>query len=89
MSLNKEDVEKMLRDFLTEVQPAVKAEDLTDDAELTALGIESLDVIEMLFEVEDQYGVTVPDEVVQSFVTFKDVVSYITENHEDAAANAG
>lgn len=89
MSLKKEDVEKMLRDFLTEVQPDIKAEDLTDDAELTALGVESLDVIEMLFEVEDQYGVTVPDEVVQSFVTFKDVVSYIMENHEDVAADAG
>ena len=41
------------------------------------LGADSLDTLQMLMALEDTYGITVPDEVLPTFVTVGDVVSYL------------
>lgn len=38
------------------------AGELTGDARLRDLGLDSMRAIDLLFAVEDQYGVTIPDE---------------------------
>jgi acyl carrier protein len=35
-------------------------EDITDDSDLTSLGIESLDLLEIVYEVETQFGIQIP-----------------------------
>ena len=37
------------------------------------LGADSLDVVELLSQLEDEYGVTIPDEEVENLVTVADV----------------
>lgn len=49
---------------------------LTLDAPLDALGIDSLGVAELLFTVEDEFGIVLPPEPVQ-LPTLGDVVHYI------------
>ena len=39
----------------------IDRKELVRDAKLTDLGIESLDVISILFEIEDRFGVVIPD----------------------------
>lgn len=51
-------------------------ESLTLDAPLDGLGIDSLGVAELLFNVEDEFKVTLPPEPVQ-LPTVGDVVRYI------------
>jgi len=41
------------------------------------LGADSLDVVEMLMTIEEEYDVVVPDEVVAGFVTVGDVARYV------------
>lgn len=41
------------------------------------LGADSLDVMMLLMEIEDVYGVTVPDEELATFVTVADVIDYL------------
>ncbi|MFD0312746.1 acyl carrier protein [Streptomyces flavalbus] len=36
--------------------------EITPDASLRALGLDSMQAIELLFEIEDTYGVTLPDD---------------------------
>ncbi len=43
------------------------------------LGADSLDIVEMLMAIEDEFGVNVPDEDAQSLKTVGDVVRYIEE----------
>jgi len=43
------------------------------------LGADSLDVVELLMEIEDRYGVTVPDEVVMSVKTVDDLIRVAVE----------
>ena len=51
---------------------------LTLDAELEALGIDSLGVAELLFNVEDEFHITLSPDSVQLF-TLGDVVRFIDE----------
>ena len=51
---------------------------VTFDAELEALGIDSLGVAELLFNVEDEFNITLSPEAVQ-VQTLGDVVHFIDE----------
>lgn len=53
-------------------------ESLTFDAPLEALGIDSLGVAELLFNIEDEFKVTLPPEPVK-LATVGDVVGYIDD----------
>lgn len=55
----------------TEVSPEAK---FIDD-----LGADSLDIVELLMALEDQYGVEVPDEDAAGILTVGDIVRYIEE----------
>ena len=43
------------------------------------LGADSLDVVEMLMALEDEYGISLPDEVAMKLQTVGDIVRYIDE----------
>jgi len=43
----------------------LKVEDLTPDAQLEALGLDSLSVIEFMFNIEDEFQIKLPDERVE------------------------
>ena len=43
------------------------------------LGADSLDVIEMLMTLEDEYGLTIPDEKISQIKTIGQIVSLIEE----------
>lgn len=53
------------------------ADAITADASLEFLGIDSLGVAELLFNIEDEFGVTLPVEPVDSLATVGDVARFI------------
>jgi len=40
----------------------IKAETVSPDTKLTELGLDSLSIAELLFDVADKYGIDIPDE---------------------------
>lgn len=51
---------------------------VTMDSEIIKdLGADSLDIIEMLMSFEDEYGISIPDEVSQNLKTVGDIVALI------------
>lgn len=44
------------------------------------LGADSLDILQLLMRIEDQYGIVIPDQALAKFETVGDVVSYLEEN---------
>lgn len=44
------------------------------------LGADSLDVVDMLMSLEDEFDVEIPDEKIEKMRTVAEVVSYIEEN---------
>jgi acyl carrier protein len=57
-------------------------QDLADDSRLTDLDLDSLDVINFLFTVEQETGVKIPDEILadDGLESLADFASYIDRN---------
>ncbi len=47
---------------------------------METLGADSLDIVEMIMTIEEEFGVTISDEVVSGFKTVGDVVTYLEDN---------
>ncbi|MBP3447234.1 MAG: acyl carrier protein [Clostridia bacterium] len=47
---------------------------------LDDLGADSLDVVDLIMSVEDEFGVEVPDEALENIRTVEDMVKYIEDN---------
>lgn len=55
--------------------------DVTEEASfIDDLGADSLDIVELVMALEEQFGIAIPDEEAESIKTVGDAVSYITEN---------
>ena len=68
-----EKVSKMLIDQLS-IDPAK----ITPDAEIIKdLGADSLDVVELMMAIEDEYGITLPENDVEGIKTVQDVVNML------------
>lgn len=62
-------------------QLEVKPDTITMDTNIADdLGADSLDVVELLMSIEDEFGVEIPDEKIESLKTVSSVVDYIQDN---------
>ena len=68
-----EKIQEMLAEALN-----LPAEQVTADAKIVDdLGADSLDVVELLSRLEDEYGIMIPDDEVENLVTVGDVAAEI------------
>ncbi len=66
-----EKVKAMLADAL-----GISADKITPEARIIEdLGADSLDVVELLSRLEDEYGITIPDDDVENLKTVGDVAN--------------
>ncbi|MBQ1728887.1 MAG: acyl carrier protein [Oscillospiraceae bacterium] len=65
----KELLTKQLRLKDVEITPASR---IKDD-----LGADSLDILQLLMTIEEERGITIPDEELAHFTTVGDIVSYL------------
>jgi acyl carrier protein len=64
-------------------QLAVDADEVTMEASfIEDLNADSLDLVELIMELEEQFGIQVPDEIADKIVTVGDAVDYIIEHQE-------
>jgi len=69
----KKDIEQTLKESIAR-QKMISVESITLDSSLDDLGITSLDSISLVFDVEDKYGVEVPNEELKKIRTLRDIV---------------
>lgn len=58
--------------------PADKIKESTNIAE--ELGADSLDLVEILMSLEDEFGISIPDEAIPNIKTIGDIVAFIEKN---------
>ena len=59
----------------------VEEEKVTAEASITEdLGAESLDVVDLVMSIEEEFDIEIPDEAVENIKTVGDIVSYIESN---------
>lgn len=75
-------IEQRLRMILKEVDHIDKAEADTVDVQanlVNELGLDSLDSIELVMAVEDEFGVGIDDDVAEKFTSLQDVVTHLLD----------
>ncbi|MCQ2429436.1 MAG: acyl carrier protein [Clostridia bacterium] len=61
----------------------VSADAIKPEAELSAdLGINSIELANLVMLCEDKFGVTIEDEDIHKFITVGDVVTFLEENNK-------
>ncbi len=71
-----------IKEILAE-QLDAEADTMTMESDIAAdLGADSLDVVELLMSIEDEFDVEIPDEAIESIKTIGDLVKYI-EAHKN------
>ena len=57
----------------------VEEDDVTEDASFfDDLGADSLDIVELVMALEEEFGISIPDEQAEGIKTVGDAVNYIT-----------
>lgn len=69
----KKDIEQTLKESIAR-QKMISTENITLDSSLEDLSITSLDAISLVFDVEDKYGVEVPNAELKNIRTLRDIV---------------
>ena len=80
MALSRDEVYERVKSALGE-QLGVDETEITNEASFQDdLDADSLDLVELIMELEDQFGVKIPDEEAQGIKTVNQAVDYIMEN---------
>jgi acyl carrier protein len=62
-------------------QLGVEEDDISEDASFVDdLGADSLDIVELVMALEEEFGVSIPDEQAEKIKTVGDAVDFIAEN---------
>jgi acyl carrier protein len=82
-----DDVAAFLRPRLAAVL-GVDAGLVTDDLELATLGLSSLEVMEIVYDAEDELGMVFPEEALESVTTVGGLVAALDEHARATAGGA-
>ena len=74
-----QDIETKVREKISE-QLGVAADEVTPEASfIEDLGADSLDIVELVMALEEEFGIEVPDEQAEKLQSVGDVIKYIEE----------
>ena len=77
--MNREDILLKIREVITD-QISIDAEDIAEDTSLEDdLEMDSLDLLQVVTAIEDEFGITVEDEAFGEVKTIGDAISYIEQ----------
>ncbi|HEU5281916.1 MAG TPA: acyl carrier protein [Gammaproteobacteria bacterium] len=82
MTTKSSEIEVRVKKIVGE-QLGVKEEEITTDASFVDdLGADSLDTVELVMALEEEFETEIPDEDAEKITTVKDAVKYIVERLE-------
>ena len=80
MAASRDEVYERIKEVLAE-RLSVEEADINEEANFQEdLDADSLDLVEMIMELEDQFGIKIPDEDAQKIQTVGQAVDYVTSH---------
>lgn len=79
-------VEEKVKEIIVE-QLGVEASQVTENAKFVEdLGADSLDTVELVMALEEEFSLEIPDEDAEKITSVGDAISYIKQNAKTAGA---
>ncbi len=76
------DIEQKVKDIIVE-QLGVKKEQVTEDASfIDDLGADSLDTVELVMALEEEFNIEIPDEEAEKIQTVGEAIAYINKHNK-------
>ena len=76
-------IEDKVRDIIVE-QLGVSAEEVVPEASfIDDLGADSLDIVELVMAIEEEFALEIPDDDAEKIQTIQDAISYVEERVKD------
>ncbi|MBL6990064.1 MAG: acyl carrier protein [Bacteriovoracaceae bacterium] len=69
--------EKVIK-LITEATKVEASKITLDTSFVDDLNLDSLDIVELMMKMEDEFGVEIPEEEAEGLKTVRDVVTYLT-----------
>ncbi len=74
------DIFEKVRDLIAERLDVADKDSITENSSITDdLGADSLDVVDLVMDIEDEFSVSIPEEEVENIKTVGDIVKYIED----------
>ena len=81
--MSSEEIFEKIKNIIVE-QLQVSDTSITEESSfIDDLGADSLDLVELIMALEEEFGIEIPDADAEKVVTVGDVVNYIKENVKD------
>ena len=75
------DIFEKVRDLIAERLDIADKDSITETSSITDdLGADSLDVVDLVMDIEDEFSVEIPEDQVENIKTVGDIVKYIEDN---------
>ena len=82
MAMDMKQLEEKVKDIIVE-ELGVERDKLTSDASfMEDLGADSLDTVELVMALEEEFGIEIPDEDAEKITRVKEAVDYIEKHGE-------
>ena len=75
-------VEERVVDIVAEQLGVSKDKVARDTSFVNDLGADSLDQVELVMELEEEFDITIPDDAAEKIQTVGEAIKYITENSQ-------
>lgn len=70
---------KKIKSIITEQLSVIDPSDIKQDTPFDSLDIDSIDAVEIIMAIEDEFEVEIPDDVAEEFTSISDIMSYLIE----------
>lgn len=77
---NIEQIEERVKEIVSEQMNVAKDQVTREAAFTTDLGADSLDQVELVMELEEEFGITIPDDAAEKITTVGQAIDYIVSN---------
>ena len=78
--MSSEEIFERVRDIIVEQLGVDKETVTTESSFIDDLGADSLDIVELIMALEEEFDTEIPDEDAEKISTVNDVIEYIKEN---------
>ena len=74
---------KRIRRIFERKQLAIGIDKIQPDTRLADIGLDSLDLVDLLFEVENLFNVEIPDEQARKMTSITDIMTYVKNQQRE------